>query len=106
MSSATEKILQQQAKLKTRLQVIKARERVKEKKIEDRKKFLLGGLILERMKSGLMVEADVLAMLDGYLTSDRDRALFGLSLNNPEKPVSKSKSKKSNSQEPTDDEAF
>jgi hypothetical protein len=83
------KLDDQIATLQTRLQQLKlrqqrldARKRAvaqdRERKIETRRRILVGAVILEKMRRGEMEPRTILAWLDQTLTRAADRALFDL----------------------------
>jgi len=69
---------QKQAQIKAQIQALKARDTAQERKNETRRKVLLGGVVLNLVKDGKLQQAQVTGWLDGTLTAERDRALFGL----------------------------
>jgi len=69
---------QKQAQIKAQIQALKARDTAQERKNETRRKVLLGGVVLNLVKDGKLQQAQVTGWLDGALTAERDRALFGL----------------------------
>lgn len=68
--------------LKLRQQRIDARKRaisgLRERKADTRRKILLGGLILEKLRQGELDRQTIDAWLEQSLTRAADRALFGL----------------------------
>jgi len=68
--------------LKLRQQRIDARKRAiaghRERKADTRRKILLGGLLLEKLRRGDVEAGRITAWLDQTLTRTDDRALFGL----------------------------
>lgn len=72
------KQLKEQKKLAENREKKKAKEQ--ERKDETRRKILIGSMYLQRMKNDKQFEQGILSKLDTYLTDDRDRKLFGLSL--------------------------
>lgn len=48
----------------------------KAKVVEDRKKILLGAMLIDQMKKQPAAEPGIFKMLDAFLTRDGDRALF------------------------------
>lgn len=84
MATKDEKIKaleQKQAQIKARIQALKARDTVQDRKDETRRKILIGGFVLAQMKKNGKDAAALsmagLAFAD-TLKADRDRALFGL----------------------------
>ena len=85
MPKLDEQILTLQQKLRQlqlRQQRTDARKRaingVRERKADTRRKILLGGLILEKLRQGQLDRPLIEAWLDQALTRAGDRALFGL----------------------------
>lgn len=79
-SDKIKKLEQQIEQAKARLQQAKARERNKERKLDTRRKILLGSLLISMRQKGLIREDALRQQLDEFLTADRDRVLFGLPL--------------------------
>ena len=69
--------------LKRRQQRIEARKLAlqtrRDRKLETRKKILVGGVILDRLAAGQLSDSELGAWLEPALSSPADRALFGLS---------------------------
>ena len=61
-------------------QIAKERNKVssQQRKEDTRRKILLGALMMEMMKKGELDEKKIMNKLDGFLTKDIDRKLFGL----------------------------
>ena len=78
MATRLEKLLQKEAQLKAQIQQAKAAERTLEKKRDTRRKILIGAAVMARVDSGRWPEADLLEMMDGFLTRQNERDLFGL----------------------------
>ena len=76
-------LLKQEAQLKARIQLLKNRESVAERKRDTRRKILIGSAILARVKRGAWHEKQLMDMLDVELVEDRDRSLFELPLKTP-----------------------
>ncbi len=73
-----EKLLEKEKQLKAKIQAAKYREREKERKLDTRRKILIGAMVLEGMKNSEEYEAKIRQNLDKYLTKNKDRVLFGL----------------------------
>lgn len=72
-------IKEKKAKLEAREKKIQAEMSVKARKIETRKKILIGAMVLKKIREGDDdLKKECLEELDSYLTADRDRALFNL----------------------------
>lgn len=78
MATRLEKLLQKEAQLKAQIQQAKAAERTLEKKRDTRRKILIGAAVMARVESGKWPEADLLEMMDGFLSRQNERDLFGL----------------------------
>ena len=78
MATKLEKLLQKEAQLKAQIQQAKSAERTLEKKRDTRRKILIGAAVMARVDSGRWPEADLLEMMDGFLTRQNERDLFGL----------------------------
>lgn len=76
--SDLEKLLEKEKQLKAKIQAVKSREREKERKLDTRRKILIGAMILEGMKNSEDYDLKIRQNLDKYLTKNNDRALFGL----------------------------
>lgn len=72
------KLEKQLEQAKARLQMAKAREREKNRRLETRRKILLGSLLQTMIQRGEVSEAVLRMRLDEFLTADRDRELFNL----------------------------
>ncbi len=73
-----EKLLEKEKQLKAKIQAAKSREREKERKLDTRRKILIGAMVLEGMKNSEEYETKIRQNLDKYLTKNKDRVLFGL----------------------------
>lgn len=78
MATRLEKLLQKEAQLKAQIQQAKAAERTLEKKRDTRRKILIGAAVMARVESGRWPKADLLEMMDGFLTRQNERDLFEL----------------------------
>ena len=78
MSAKLEKLLEKEAQLKAQIQQAKAAERTLERKRDTRRKILVGSAVLARVESGRWPKADLLSMMDGFLTRENERDLFEL----------------------------
>lgn len=65
-------------KAKARIARLKAKKRETTRKQDTRRKILAGSLLLERIESDERIKAWFERELDGFLTRDSDRKLFGL----------------------------
>ena len=75
------------SQLKLRQQRLDARKRAietqRERKAETRRKILVGGIVLEKLRQGEIDGEQFRGWVDQALTRADDRALFGLSLSDP-----------------------
>lgn len=78
MSTRAEKLRQKIAELEAQYKQELAKDKGKERKLETRKKVLVGAMILQWVKDGSFSEEDLLAALDSFLLRDYDRAVFDL----------------------------
>lgn len=73
-------LIKKEAELKAQIQAIKARESEEERKRDTRRKILIGGVVLSKVKRGEWNQEKLQALLNNELKADRDRELFGLPL--------------------------
>ncbi len=81
MSSKEEKLKQleeRRDKLNARIARDRARLGQDERRRDTRKKILAGAFLLQRVEQGEWPRERFMAGMDAFLTSDRDRELFGL----------------------------
>lgn len=81
MASTREKLRKleaQRAELTAKIQRVKAQTKDRERKVDTRRKILVGAAVLEQVEQGAWPEEKLLEVLDGYLERDLDRALFSL----------------------------
>jgi len=78
MATKLDKLLQKEAQLKAQIQLAKSAERTLEKKRDTRRKILIGAAVIARVESGRWPQADLLEMMDGFLTRPNERDLFEL----------------------------
>ena len=68
--------------LKRRQQRIEARKLAlqtrRDRKVETRKKILVGGVVLDRLAAGQLTDSELRSWLEPALSAPADRALFGL----------------------------
>lgn len=76
MNERLEQLKEKQAQLKAKIKLIEQRDKEKNKKLETRRKILIGALMLQEMKDKPDTEKKVMAKLDKFLTNERDRVLF------------------------------
>jgi large subunit ribosomal protein L7/L12 len=72
-----EKLKKKQKVLKARIQVIEGREKAIEKKLDTRKKILIGSYFLEKYSKDNEMEK-LITIMDKYLIRESDRKVFGL----------------------------
>ena len=78
MTTRLDKLLQKEAQLKAQIQQAKAAERTLERKRDTRRKILIGAAVMARVEAGRWPQADLLEMMDGFLTRPNERELFDL----------------------------
>jgi hypothetical protein len=71
---------EKEAQIKAQIQAIKARDSEEERKRDTRRKILIGGVVLSKVKRGEWSQEKLKTLLDNELKADRDRELFGFSL--------------------------
>ena len=76
MTTTLEKLKAKKSQLEARIQAETAKDKVRERKLEIRRKIVIGGTILSMIKSGEMTEGRLLNMLDKHCKSSKDRDLF------------------------------
>lgn len=72
-----EKLKAQQASLKARILRVENSHKTKLRKLETRKKILIGSYYLEKANKDNSM-TDIQQLMDGFLTRDHDRLLFDL----------------------------
>lgn len=70
---------QQRAALDAKIKAAKARQKAQDRKTETRRKVLAGAAVLYRAETDKAYNAELLKLLDNFLTRDDERALFDLS---------------------------
>lgn len=81
MTSKLEKLQQERDRLNAQIQRLAARQQAADRKVQTRRDVLVGAFIRQRLADGgaiVLSEPGLLRELDGWLTRDGDRALFGL----------------------------
>ena len=80
--SKIELLERKKQQINAQIQVLKAKESVKKRKLDTRKKILLGGIIMKLLREQkpitLNTQSDLLSLLDQHLKRNTDRELFGL----------------------------
>ena len=71
-------LLEKESQLKAQIQALKQREAEAERKKDTRRKILIGGAILAKMKRGEWHMKQLQDLLNSELKADRDRELFDL----------------------------
>lgn len=71
-------LLKKEAQIKEQIKQIKQREKSEERKRDTRRKILIGGAILAKVKKGEWHINQLQEIVDSELKSDRDRELFDL----------------------------
>jgi len=78
MATDLEKLLEKQKKLDAQIQAIRAREKEADRKLDTRRKILIGGAVLAMVKRGDWAKEKFDSLIDREIFSAKDRALFGL----------------------------
>ena len=91
MSKRLEKLLEKREKLNAQIQKVRTRQTAQERKEDTRRKILLGALVKEMMEKGELDEKVMMKRLEGFLTRDIDKKLFGFSVKEDKKGEEKSK---------------
>lgn len=68
---------EKESQIKAQIQALKARDSEEERKRDTRRKILIGGVVLSKVKRGEWGQEKLKALLDNELKADRDRELFG-----------------------------
>lgn len=71
-------LLEKEAQIKAQIQAIKQRETEADRKKDTRRKILIGGAVLAKVKRGEWKEMQLHDLLNSELKADRDRELFDL----------------------------
>ncbi len=71
-------LLEKEAQIRAQIQTLKQRENEVERKKDTRRKILIGGAILAKIKSGEWKEKQLHELLNPILKAERDRELFNL----------------------------
>lgn len=82
--SKREKLEHQIAQKKAQLQKLEAVERTKERKRQTRRKFVAGEVVLNHASANSEFDHFLRRLIDEKITQERDRALFDLSLSQPD----------------------
>lgn len=77
MSKRMEQLLTQKGQLEERIKKLAEKERNKEKDRDHRRQVLIGQCVIQQHETSGQPER-LAQLMDGFLKSDRDRALFGL----------------------------
>jgi len=78
MAKDLEKLLEKQKQIAAQIQAVKAREKEADRKLDTRRKILIGGVIMAMVKRGDYPQDKLTAMLDREVHAAKDRALFDL----------------------------
>ena len=90
MASRLEQLLKKQEELKAQIRKEKNKLDQAERKLDTRRKILLGALMMDMMNKGELDEKNILKRLDDFLSRNTDRQLFDLTLTKePNKPIVK-----------------
>ncbi len=80
MASKLEQLLKKQEELKVQIRKEKNKLDQAERKLDTRRKILLGALMIDMMKKGELDEKKIMKRLDSFLSRDTDRKLFDFPL--------------------------
>lgn len=72
------KLQERRDDLNKKILAIANRESAEKRKRENRKKVLIGAMIMQKVKAGQWSEDSLQAAMDSFLTRDNERALFDL----------------------------
>jgi large subunit ribosomal protein L7/L12 len=72
------KLQEQRDKLNKQILTLANRENAEKRKRENRKKVLVGAMMLDMVKKGEWQESELQRRMDAFLTRDAERALFDL----------------------------
>lgn len=89
MKKRLEVLREKQEKLAAQIKQIEARSKQRDRKLETRRKILVGSMVTEWMEKDPELKARIEAGLKGWLTRDIDRKAFGLEPLTPKKDDSK-----------------
>jgi len=70
-------------KLAARIKAIEVKDITQSRKIDTRRKILLGAMIMHRVEKGEFTNDWISEKMDGFLSRGEDRVLFGLERKNP-----------------------
>jgi hypothetical protein len=76
--SLIQKLEQRKNALERRLNIAQTRLKNEERKKDTRRKILVGAMLLAKAQEDLEAQSALIRQLDSYLTTQRDRELFGL----------------------------
>ena len=71
-----EELRRKESQIKAQIQQLKQRDQAEERRKDTRRKILIGGAVLAKIKRGEWNYQQLVSLLDSELKSDRDRALF------------------------------
>ena len=78
MQSKIETLKKKKEQIEARIKNMEAKEKSKAKKLDTRRKILIGVMVMEQMEKDEIVKKKILMNLDGFLTRPMDRMLFDL----------------------------
>ena len=76
--SQRERLLEQQRQLAAKIAALDAREKTAQRKVDTRRKILIGGAIIASIKRGKFTDEQLMSILNRELFADRDRSVFDL----------------------------
>jgi len=78
MNAKLQALLDRQEQIANQIRAEKAKEQKRERKLETRRKVLVGALMLDMMEKDPEMRADILRRLESFLVRPMDRELFDL----------------------------
>ncbi len=78
MTTKIELLRQKENQLKQQIADLEKRERQQQRKQDDRKRFLVGGVILQAVEQGAMPQRELSLLLDKFIVAKHERRLFDI----------------------------
>lgn len=76
--SRLEQLAKKRDEINAQIQNLKAKESKEERKLDTRRKVIIGSAVMDLVKNGQWTDDQLKELLDPYLTKSQDRSLFGL----------------------------
>jgi hypothetical protein len=77
-NESVEKLAAKLKAMEERLKAARAREAAKERKTDNKRKFLLGAMLIEWMEEDAAIKETAMTRLESFLTRASDRRFFGM----------------------------